>query len=80
MILNAEQSMVQEMMRNYAQNQLKPTAAHRDKTHEFPVQELKDLGALGAMGMNGAVLEWIMSLWCLQLKKLLQAMVPFRQS
>ena len=31
MILNAEQSMVQEMMRNYAQNQLKPTAAHRDK-------------------------------------------------
>lgn len=52
MILNAEQSMVQEMMRNYAQNQLKPTAAHRDKTHEFPAQELKDLGALGAMGMT----------------------------
>lgn len=52
MILNAEQSMVQEMMRDYAQNQLKPTAAHRDKTHEFPAQELKDLGALGAMGMT----------------------------
>ncbi|MCG5264980.1 acyl-CoA dehydrogenase family protein [Acinetobacter pittii] len=52
MILNAEQSMVQEMMRNYAQNQLKPTAAHRDKNHEFPAQELKDLGALGAMGMT----------------------------
>nr|WP_109267505.1 acyl-CoA dehydrogenase family protein [Acinetobacter baumannii] len=52
MILNAEQSMVQEMMRNYAQNQLKPTAAHRDMTHEFPAQELKDLGALGAMGMT----------------------------
>lgn len=52
MILNAEQSMVQEMMRNYAQNQLKPIAAHRDKTHEFPAQELKDLGALGAMGMT----------------------------
>ncbi|MEI5718828.1 acyl-CoA dehydrogenase family protein [Acinetobacter baumannii] len=52
MILNAEQSMVQEMMRNYAQNQLKPTAAHRDKIHEFPAQELKDLGALGAMGMT----------------------------
>jgi len=52
MILNVEQSMVQEMMRNYAQNQLKPTAAHRDKTHEFPTQELKDLGALGAMGMT----------------------------
>ncbi|WP_336002379.1 acyl-CoA dehydrogenase family protein [Acinetobacter pittii] len=52
MILNAEQSMVQEMVRNYSQNQLKPTAAHRDKTHAFPTQELKDLGALGAMGMT----------------------------
>lgn len=84
MILNAEQSMVQEMMRNYAQNQLKPTAAHRDKTHEFPAQELKDLGALGAMGMTvpdeWAVPEWIMYLWCLQLRKLPQAMVLFRQS
>lgn len=57
MILNAEQSMVQEMMRNYSQNQLKPTAAHRDKTHAFPAQELKDLGALGAMGMTVPA-EW----------------------
>ena len=57
MILNAEQCMVQEMMRNYAQNQLKPTAAHRDKTHAFPAQELKDLGALGAMGMTVPA-EW----------------------
>lgn len=57
MILNAEQCMVQEMMRNYSQNQLKPTAAHRDKTHAFPAQELKDLGALGAMGMTVPA-EW----------------------
>ncbi|EOQ71415.1 acyl-CoA dehydrogenase family protein [Acinetobacter pittii] len=57
MILNAEQSMVQEMVRNYSQNQLKPTAAHRDKTHAFPAQELKDLGALGAMGMTVPA-EW----------------------
>jgi hypothetical protein len=42
MILSAEQSMVQEMMRDYSQNQLKPTTAHRDKTYEFPAQELKD--------------------------------------
>ncbi|MBV6574006.1 acyl-CoA dehydrogenase family protein [Acinetobacter baumannii] len=47
MILNAEQSMVQEMMRNYAQNQLKPTAAHRDKTHEFTPQELSVVCTLG---------------------------------
>lgn len=41
MILNDEQKMVQEMMRNYSQNKLKPTAAERDKTAKFPHQELK---------------------------------------
>ena len=54
MILNEEQKMVQEMMRNYSQNKLKPTAADRDKTSRFPAQELKELGALGALGMTVA--------------------------
>ena len=54
MILNEEQKMVQEMMRNYSQNKLKPTAAERDKTSRFPAQELKELGALGALGMTVA--------------------------
>lgn len=52
MILSAEQSMVQDMMRDFAQSQLKPTAAERDKTHQFPQQELKALGELGALGMT----------------------------
>jgi len=52
MILNDEQKMVQEMMRDYSQNKLKPTAAERDKTSRFPAQELKELGALGALGMT----------------------------
>ncbi|WP_353171127.1 acyl-CoA dehydrogenase family protein [Acinetobacter rudis] len=52
MILTAEQSMVQEMMRDFSQSQLKPTAAERDKTHQFPHQELKALGELGALGMT----------------------------
>lgn len=52
MILTAEQSMVQDMMRDFAQSQLKPTAAERDKTHQFPQQELKALGELGALGMT----------------------------
>lgn len=52
MILNDEQKMVQEMMRDYSQNKLKPTAAERDKTSRFPAQELKELCALGALGMT----------------------------
>lgn len=52
MILSAEQSMVQDMMRDFSQSVLKPTAAERDKTHQFPHQELKALGELGALGMT----------------------------
>ncbi|WP_180040149.1 acyl-CoA dehydrogenase family protein [Acinetobacter sp. YH12100] len=57
MILNDEQKMIQDMMRNYSQQKLKPTAALRDKTAQFPVQELKELGELGALGMTVAE-EW----------------------
>ena len=57
MILTAEQRMVQDMLRDYSQQKLKPTAAHRDKTHEFPAQELKELAELGAFGMAIPV-EW----------------------
>ncbi|MGE8648507.1 MAG: acyl-CoA dehydrogenase family protein, partial [Acinetobacter sp.] len=43
MLLNDEQKMIQEMMRNYSQQKLKPTAGLRDKTAQFPAQELKEL-------------------------------------
>lgn len=56
MILNDEQKMIQDMMRNYSQQKLKPTAALRDKTAQFPAQ-LKELGELGALGMTVAE-EW----------------------
>ena len=52
MILNEAQKMVQDMLRDYSQTKLKPTAAERDKTARFPAQELKELGALGALGMT----------------------------
>ena len=52
MILNEEQKMVQDMMRNYSQAKHKPTTAQRDKTAKFPAQELKELGELGALGMT----------------------------
>lgn len=47
MILNEAQKMVQDMMRDFSQSKLKPTAAERDKTARFPAEELKELGALG---------------------------------
>lgn len=65
MILNDEQKMVQDMLRSYSQDKLKPSAAERDKTHQFPTQELKELGELGALGMTvpeqwgGAGLDYI---------------------
>lgn len=57
MILNDEQKMVQDMLRSYSQQKLKPTASERDKSHRFPKQELKELGDLGALGMTVPT-EW----------------------
>lgn len=65
MILNDEQKMVQDMLRDFSQSQLKPTAAERDKTGQFPFEELKQLGELGALGMTippewgGAGLDYV---------------------
>ena len=65
MILNDEQKMVQDMLRDFSQSQLKPTAAERDKTGQFPAEELKQLGELGALGMTippewgGAGLDYV---------------------
>lgn len=65
MILTAEQMMVRDMMRAYADEKLKPSAGMRDKTHQFPAQELKELAQLGAFGIaiptewGGAGLDYI---------------------
>ena len=57
MILTAEQMMVRDMMRAYADEKLKPSAGMRDKTHQFPAQELKELAQLGAFGI-AIPIEW----------------------
>ncbi|MFC3902185.1 hypothetical protein SAMN05421749_10814 [Acinetobacter marinus] len=57
MLLNDEQQMVQDTLRSYSQEKLKPTAAARDKTAQFPTEELQALGKLGALGMTVST-EW----------------------
>jgi butyryl-CoA dehydrogenase len=50
--LNEEQRMIQAMVREFAREVLLPTAAERDRTKEFPAENLKRMGELGLMGMN----------------------------
>jgi alkylation response protein AidB-like acyl-CoA dehydrogenase len=49
--LNDEQLMIQAMVREFARKVLAPTAAERDRTKEFPAENLKKMGGLGLMGM-----------------------------
>jgi butyryl-CoA dehydrogenase len=51
MILTEEQEMIRAAMRQYAQECIAPFAAQWDREHTFPVEALKGLGALGAMGV-----------------------------
>ena len=46
-----EQLMIQTMARDFAREQIMPTAAQRDKTGEFPAENLKKMAELGFMGM-----------------------------
>ncbi len=50
--LNEEQRMIRAMVREFAREVVLPTAAERDKTKEFPAENLKKMGELGLMGMN----------------------------
>ena len=50
--LTEEQKMIQAMVRDFARDVLLPTAAERDRTGEFPAENLKKMGELGLMGMN----------------------------
>lgn len=50
--LTEEQKMIQAMVRDFAREVILPTASERDKTGEFPSENLKRMGELGLMGMN----------------------------
>ncbi|CAG0964398.1 butyryl-CoA dehydrogenase [Burkholderiales bacterium] len=65
MLLNDEQKLVRDTMRAFAQERLAPNAARWDREHHFPRDELRALGALGAMGVvvpdrwGGAGLDYV---------------------
>jgi alkylation response protein AidB-like acyl-CoA dehydrogenase len=46
-----EQLMIRSMVRDLARSEFAPKAKERDKTKEFPVDNLRKLGELGLMGM-----------------------------
>lgn len=50
--LTEEQKMIRAMVRDFAREEILPTAAERDRTGIFPREILKKMGELGLMGMN----------------------------
>ncbi len=65
MILTETQQHIREAMRSFAQRELAPNAARWDREGHFPREELRELGALGALGVvtpeqwGGAGLDYI---------------------
>src|SRR5215470_14529918 len=51
MLLTEQQTMVRDMARQFAREQLAPHAAEWDAKAEFPRQAVAAMGALGLMGM-----------------------------
>jgi alkylation response protein AidB-like acyl-CoA dehydrogenase len=50
-VLTEEQLMIQTLAHDFAREVVMPTAAERDRTHEFPADNLRQMGELGFMGM-----------------------------
>ena len=51
MLLTDTQAMVRDTMREFSQQKLWPNAPRWDREHHFPREQLRELGALGALGM-----------------------------
>jgi butyryl-CoA dehydrogenase len=51
MLLSEQQTMIRDMARQFAQEQLAPHAAEWDATARFPAEAVKSMGELGLMGM-----------------------------
>lgn len=57
MLLNEDQRLIRDAVRDYAQNELWPTAAERDRSHRFPHEELQALAGMGLFGLTVPT-EW----------------------
>jgi len=72
--LTADQQMIREMVREFAEAEIKPNAGTWDKRKEFRVEAFKELGELGLFGMvvpeewGGAGLDGVA--YCLALEEL----------
>src|SRR5690242_9497055 len=51
-MLTEGQRQIHEMARQFAQRELAPTAAERDRASRFPREAVAKMGALGMMGMT----------------------------
>lgn len=49
--LTKEQSLFEQMIRSFAENEVKPLAAEIDETERFPVETVKKMAKLGIMGI-----------------------------
>ncbi|OGF13602.1 MAG: acyl-CoA dehydrogenase [Candidatus Eisenbacteria bacterium RBG_16_71_46] len=49
--LSEDQRAVREMVRDFAEREIRPIAAHIDETHEFPAATTKKMAELGLLGM-----------------------------
>jgi butyryl-CoA dehydrogenase len=49
--LSDDQAAVREMVRDFAEQEIRPIAAAIDETHDFPAETTKKMGELGLMGL-----------------------------
>ena len=49
--LTREQQLVQQMVREFAVNEVKPIAAEIDETERFPMENVQKMAKLGMMGI-----------------------------
>lgn len=49
--LTNEQQMIKDMVKDFAENEIKPRADHIDRTAEFPLDIFKKMGELGILGI-----------------------------
>ena len=50
--LDSEHRMLQEMIRDFVEKEVKPRAAEVDREHKFPREAIEKMGPLGLLGLN----------------------------